>query len=119
MEQDPQRKKVEVYRILWHQNIKEDLEEIPQDIADSITEKIEQRLSQLPHVVGQPLKGTTKKLWKLRFSKYRVVYTINNHFKEVWILAVKPRDIVYKNNAVHSLLKLAIAIHEQGRRSGL
>ena len=121
MEQEPSAKKVEnvTYRVLWLENSTEDLEKIPKDIAESIIEKADQRLSQFPHYVGQPLKGTTKKLWKIRFSKYRVVYTINNKYKEVYILGVISRDVVYRNNSVQSFLRLAIALHEIGKQGGI
>lgn len=121
MEQDPQAKKVEnsVYRVLWSPDAKEDLSEVPEDISDTIIEKTGQRLTQLPHYVGQPLKGTTKKLWKLRFGKYRLVYSINNRYKEVYVLAIASRDVVYRNNAIQSLMKLAVALHERSKQSGL
>ena len=121
MEQDPQAKKIEnfSYRVLWSSDAREDLLDIPQDIADTIIDKTGQRLSQLPHYVGQPLKGTTKKLWKLRFGKYRLVYSINTRFKEVYILAIANRDVVYRNDAVQSLLKLAVALHERSKVRGL
>ena len=121
MEQDPQAKKIEssFYRVLWATEAREDLPEVPRDIADTIIDKTGQRLSQLPHYVGQPLKGTTKKLWKLRFGKYRLVYSINNKYKEVYILAITNRDVVYRNNAVQGLLRLAVVLHERSKDSGL
>lgn len=121
MEQDPQAKKIEssTYQVLWSSDAREDLSEMPEDIAETIIEKTGQRLVNLPHYVGQPLKGTTRKLWKLRFGKYRLVYSINNKYKEVYILAVANRDIVYRNNAIQSLLKLAVALHEKSKQSGL
>ena len=121
MEQSPQEKKVESspYRILWSTAARDDLTQISQDVAETIIEKSDQRLAQLPHYVGQPLKGTTKKLWKLRFGKYRLVYSINAKFKEVYILAIANRDVVYRNDAVQSLLKLAVALHERSKVRGL
>ena len=120
MEQDSQTKKIEnPYQVLWTADAREDLSEVPEGIAETIIEKTGQRLTQLPHYVGQPLKGTTRKLWKLRFGKYRLVYSINNKYKEVYILAVTNRDVVYRNNAIQSLLKLAVALHERGKQSGL
>ena len=121
MEQGPPAKKIDhsVYQVLWSSDAKEDLSEVPKDVANTIIEKTGQRLVQWPHYVGQPLKGTTKKLWKLRFGKYRLVYSINNHFKEVYILAITSRDVVYRNNAVQSLLKLAVALHERSEHRGL
>lgn len=120
MEQSPQEKKIEnSYQILWSSDARQDLEDIPQSVAETIIEKSAQRLAQLPHYVGQPLKGTTKKLWKLRFGKYRLVYSIHSRFKEVYILAITNRDVVYRNNALQSLMRLAVALHERSREGGL
>ena len=121
MEQDPQAKKIDGlgYQVLWSSDAREDLSGVPEAIAETIIEKTGQRLVNLPHYVGQPLKGTTRKLWKLRFGKYRLVYSINNRYKEVYILAVTNRDVVYRNNAIQSLLKLAVALHERTKQSGL
>ena len=121
MEQSPQEKKVEgsAYQVLWSLDARNDLEHIPQDIAETVIEKTSHRLTQLPHFVGQPLKGTTKKLWKLRFGKYRLVYSINSKFKEVYILALTNRDVAYRHDAIQGLLRLAVALHERGKRGGL
>ena len=121
MEQDPQAKKIDGlgYQVLWSSEAREDLSELPKAIAETIIEKTGQRLINLPHYVGQPLKGTTRKLWKLRFGKYRLVYSINNRYKEVYILAISNRDMAYRNNAIQSLLKLAVALHERSKESGL
>lgn len=121
MEQDSQAKKIENlgYQVLWSADAREDLANIPGDIGETIIEKTDQRLTQLPHYVGQPLKGTTKKLWKLRFGKYRLVYSINNKYREVYILAIANRDVVYRHNAIQSLLRLAVTLHERNKQSGL
>ena len=121
MEQDPQAKKVEgsTYQVLWSLDARDDLAEVPGDIAETILEKTGQRLAQLPHYIGQPLKGTTRKLWKLRFGKYRLVYSINNKYKEVYVLAITNRDVVYRNNAIQGLLRLAVALHERSKDVGL
>jgi mRNA interferase RelE/StbE len=118
MEQGSQEKKVE-YMVLWTADSREDLDEVPEDVAETIIEKVGQRLSRLPHFVGQPLKGTVKKLWKLRFGKYRLVYSINTKYKEVYILAITNRDVVYRNDAIQSLLRLAVALHERSKEGGL
>ena len=113
MEQDPQKKKVSdpSYRVLWSSSARQDLSQIPRNIVENILRKTEQRLLQWPHFFGEPLKGTMKKLWKLRFGKYRLVYSINDECHEVYILAITNRDSVYRNNAVQGLLKLAVALH--------
>ena len=121
MEQEPQEKKVDntSYQVLWSVDAKDDLSSVPEDIAEVIIEKTGQRLSRLPHYVGQPLKTTTRKLWKIRFGKYRLVYSINTKFKEVYVLAITNRDVAYRHDALQHLLRLAVALHERGKESGL
>ncbi len=119
MEQAPQEKKLGTpeYRVLWHPEIKKDLSKITPVGVDSIVRTAEHRLSRAPHLIGQPLKGTTHLLWKIRFSKYRIVYTLIAKAKEVWVLSVQGRDEVYRHSHIQSLLRLATALHEQLERN--
>jgi len=115
---EPEQKKEEVrihtFRIVWHHKVCDDFIKLPKTVTEKIVTSVEQKLSTVPHIIGQPLKGTTRRLWRIKFSKYRIVYSINNEASEVWILSVQKRGIIYRNHHVKSLLKLAIAIR-QGR----
>lgn len=119
MEQEPQEKQVGTpeYRVLWHPEIKKDLSKTSPSDVDFIVRMAEHRLSRAPHLIGQPLKGTTHLLWKIRFGKYRIVYTMNAKAKEVWVLSVQGRDEVYRHSHIQSLLRLAVALHEQLERN--
>ena len=101
------------YKVLWHPEIKDDFVKIPINLRESIVQAAEHRLSAAPQFIGQPLKGTTNLIWKISFSKYRILYTMNAKCKEVWILSVQKREIVYRHQHVLSLLKLAISLQEQ------
>lgn len=118
MEQGPQEKKIgaAAYRVLWHPEIKKDLSKIDPSDVDSIVPTAQRRLSCAPHLIGQPLKGTTHLLWKLRFRKYRILYTLSTKAKEVWVLSVRGRDEVCRHAHLQSLLHLAIALHESFER---
>ncbi|MBI4226847.1 MAG: type II toxin-antitoxin system RelE/ParE family toxin [Candidatus Omnitrophica bacterium] len=121
MEQNPQ-EEVGVgpprYKVLWHPDAKRDLSNLSQDIVEHLVEAAQYKLSTAPQFIGQPIKGTTRLLWKVRFSKYRVVYTMNDRAKEVCVLAVGKRDAVYRDANIQSWVKLAIAIQaiEKARR---
>ena len=118
MEQEPKKEiGLPVFKVVWHSEIKKDLSRLPPSLTDSIVRAVDQRLSRAPQMIGEPLKGTTKLLWKIRFSMYRVVYTINERKKEVWVLSVQKRDVVYRDRHVQSLLKLAVALHQQMEQS--
>jgi mRNA-degrading endonuclease RelE of RelBE toxin-antitoxin system len=106
------------YLVLWHPRVRDDLSKIAPSLVRSIIRAAEQRLRRAPLLIGQPLKGTANSLWKCRCSKYRVLYTVNEQAREIWIVAVKKRDSVYRDRGIHSLVALALAIQEQRRRTG-
>jgi len=61
-------------------------------------------------LIGEPLRGTAQRLWRLRYSQYRLVYTVRPAAHEVWILSVQTRDIVYRKTHLQRLLRLAQAL---------
>ena len=115
MEQDPEEKivKSKKYKVFWHQNIKEDFEKIPPSLIEKITLGVEHKLSNAPLLIGEPLKGTINKLWKVAYSKYRVIYTINPKSKEVWVLSAMKREVVYRHAHVQAILQMALALHDK------
>ena len=121
MEQGPPKEPVGIplFRVIWHPEIKRDFSKIPPAFVDSIVRSADYRLSRAPQLIGQPLKGTTNQLWRIAFSKYRVVYAINAKKKEVWVLSVQKRELVYRDRHVQYLLKLAVAIQEEINRGFL
>ncbi|MBI2094269.1 MAG: type II toxin-antitoxin system RelE/ParE family toxin [Candidatus Omnitrophica bacterium] len=103
------------YKIVWHPAIRADLARIPRSTVESIAKAVDHRLARAPHLLGTPLRGTTSMLWRIRFGRYRVVYTIHARFKEVWVLSVQRRDIVYRDPHLFSLLQLAIALQQSSQ----
>ena len=103
------------YKVVWHAAVQSDLARIPRGTVESLAKAADHRLSQAPHLIGTPLRGTMNLLWRLRFARYRVVYTINVPSKEVWVLGVQRRDIVYRDPHLSSLLKLAVVIQQTKR----
>ncbi len=104
------------FKVLWHPDTRGDLGKLSREIRGKIIETATYKLSRAPQFIGQPIKGTKKLLWKIRFSKYRIVYTIAEKTPEVWIVSVGKRDSVYRNEFIQSWIKLAIAIHETEKR---
>ncbi len=118
MEQEPKEKAVGEpgYKVRWHQEIKKDLSKITPSTVETLVRIAEHRLPRGPQLIGQPLKGTVNLLWRIRFSKYRIVYTLNAKAKEVWVLSVQGRNEVYRHSHIQSMLRLAVALHEQLER---
>ena len=47
--------------------------------------------------LGTPLKGKLKGLWKIRFSRYRIIYQIKRRYLIVIILDIRHRKDIYKS----------------------
>lgn len=102
------------FRVLWHPEIVDDFGKIHPIFVERIVEAANYRLSNAPQLIGHPLKGTTNLVWKMRFSDYRILYTINISAKEVWILSVEHRKSVYNGQNVMQIVQMALAIHQSG-----
>jgi len=113
VEQEPSKVGQPAFKVFWHPGTKQDFAKMPPSLVDSIVRAATHRLSRAPQLIGEPLKGTVQRLWKIRFSKYRIIYTIQAKRDEVWILAVLKRDIAYRHRHVESLLRLAVALQEE------
>ena len=107
---------VESFTVLWHRKASRDLKALDQSVAEVVIQSTHRKLQNVPHLMGEPLKGTTSRLWKLGVGKYRVLYTIFK--KEVVVLAVGNRDFIYnkRNASVMELIRTAAALHEQMKR---
>lgn len=105
------------FTVIWHRKARKDLDSIDPSMADGILRSTHRKLENAPHLIGEPLKGTTSRLWKLRCGKHRILYTICK--EEVVILAVGNRDFIYnkRNASVMELIRTAAAIHEQMKQS--
>ena len=104
------------FRVVWHKEIADDFLKINKDIAEKIIENANYKLSRAPLYIGEPLKGTSNRLWKISYSKYRIIYTFHQSAKEVIVLSVQKREVVYKRNHILQLLNLAIAIQEESKK---
>ena len=113
MEHDAWQEKVaSPYILLWHSEIREDFKQIHPSVVEKIIKAVQHRLSLAPHVIGEPLKGTSNLVWKIRFSDYRILYTMNRKAKEVWVLSVRHRSVVYQEAHVQDLVNWALALQK-------
>ncbi len=81
------------YRPVYHQEIPQDLAEIPGNIKDRIRKAIETRLLIDPISYGLPLRKSLQGYRKLRVGDYRIIYRIQG--KEILILKIGHRKDVY------------------------
>ena len=100
------------YRVLWHPAVRDDFKRITPDTVDTLVHSAHDHLTRAPQHLGQPLKGTTQSLWRMRWGDYRLVYTIRHDIREVWVLGAQRRDIVYRAAHLQHLMRLAAEVHQ-------
>lgn len=83
-----------MYKVRFTQTASSDLKKLDNRYRQAVKKAID-RLSLDPKV-GLPLVGRLKGLWKLRFSRYRIIYQIFQKELIIVIFEVKHRREVYK-----------------------
>ena len=83
-----------MYQVRFTQTASLDLKKLDKRYQSAIKKAID-RLAEDPKV-GLPLVGKLKGFWKLRFSRYRIIYQIFETELVVVIFEVKHRREVYK-----------------------
>ncbi len=84
-----------MYKIFFHKQVSEDLEDIPRSHLEAIKKAINERLAIHPHNF-KPLSGKKYKgLYRLRISDFRVIYRIIEEDSYVKILAIGHRRMIY------------------------
>jgi len=83
-----------MYKVRFTQTASLDLKKLDNRYRQAVKKAID-RLSEDPKV-GLPLVGKLKGLWKLRFSRYRIIYQIFQKELVIVIFEVKHRREVYK-----------------------
>ena len=82
------------YQVIYHPEIKKDLDGIPQNIKETIRRAIEERLVNDPEAISQPLRRSLKGYRKLRVGDYRIIHKIQGN--SIIILKIGNRKDVYK-----------------------
>jgi mRNA-degrading endonuclease RelE of RelBE toxin-antitoxin system len=101
-----------IFKVLFHTTCEKELDRLHPDQVTTILDAIKARLSSNPQFAGNPLRGCKNLVYKFRVGKCRIVYSILFKHKEVWILSIQTRDMVYRPEHLESLLRIAIAIHQ-------
>ncbi|MGD9129747.1 MAG: type II toxin-antitoxin system RelE/ParE family toxin [Candidatus Woesebacteria bacterium] len=83
-----------MYQIKFTPTAQKSIKHIDKKYHSTFAKAID-RLSVNPNI-GTPLTGKLKALWKLRFSRYRIIYLIKNKQLIIIILDVGHRKEIYK-----------------------
>jgi mRNA interferase RelE/StbE len=88
------------WRIIYHHEVVDDLEELGRYQARAVLKAIETRIRDgEPEKVGKPLAGELAGCRRIRTGDVRIVYRVHAEIIEVLIVAVGPRrdDEVYRS----------------------
>jgi mRNA interferase RelE/StbE len=87
------------WRVIYHHEVAEDLEELGRYQARAVLKAIETRIRDgEPEKIGKPLSGELAGCRRIRTGDTRIVYRVHAEIIEVLIVAIGPRrnDEVYK-----------------------
>lgn len=66
-------------------------------ITDFLRDRL--RVRENPRSLGEPLKGTLRKLWRYRVGDYRIICRIEDTVLTVFVVEIDHRSRVYKNHS--------------------
>ena len=76
--------KVKIHKLVLH----EDFKKIDKKEQSMILKTIYKKLTISPHSYGAPLRYKLQGYWKLKISKYRVIYKIENDKIEIFVVKI-------------------------------
>jgi len=83
------------YQVKWHEKAVEDLRGVDKRSAKGLIERVKEYLPQNPISLGKPLRGEFKGLYRYRYGRYRVLYTIDRKENTILILRGGKRKEIY------------------------
>jgi mRNA interferase RelE/StbE len=85
-----------VYKVVYLDQVEEDLKKLDKSIVRKILARIENYLAADPKELGKPLKGDFQGYWRYRWGDYRVIYKISEKEILILILRISHRKEVYR-----------------------
>jgi len=83
------------YKIFFKSSVEKDIAGVPHERLSGILEKIED-LSETPVPHGSRKLSGTGSLYRIRAGEYRIVYEVCHDSRQITILSVRHRRIVYR-----------------------
>jgi mRNA interferase RelE/StbE len=85
-----------VFAIAWTAASRRALTRLPEKVATAVVEFLYGSLASSPHRVGKPLRLGLDGLHSARRGDYRVIYRIDDHHRQVAIVAIEHRSDAYR-----------------------
>ena len=83
-----------MYKLVIPERVEKQLQKIDPRFQRAIDSALD-RLCQFPKL-GMPLRGELKGYFRLRVSRYRIVYRFDHKKKTIYLVAIAHRRVVYK-----------------------
>lgn len=84
------------YTVIIQIDAQNEIKKFSKDIQEWIARDIEKKLTVNPKEFGKPLSGEFKGCYRLRVSKYRVIYKISEKIVTVYVIKADHRQDVYE-----------------------
>ena len=84
-----------MYKVVFKKIAQKDLKKLDHSIRNEILDFVE-IIAQNPFMMGKPLTGRLKGLWKYRVTDYRIIYEIQNELMIVMVVRVGHRKEIYE-----------------------
>lgn len=84
------------FAIAWTAAARRALTRLPEKVATAVVEFLYGSLAADPHRVGKPLKLSLEGLHSARRGDYRVIYRIEDQWRQVTVIAIEHRSDVYR-----------------------
>ena len=82
------------YKVLYHRNIKKDLQKLNKKTVDLFFKIVREVISQNPYAENR-LKGKYSNLWKYKMGNFRIINTIKSSELKILAVRVRQRGDVY------------------------
>ena len=84
------------FAIAWTAASRRALARLPEKVATAVVEFLYGSLASSPYRVGKPLKLGLEGLHSARRGDYRVIYRIDDHQRQITVVAIEHRSDVYR-----------------------
>jgi mRNA interferase RelE/StbE len=84
------------YAIAWTARARRALGRLPEKVATAVVEFLHGSVAASPHRVGKPLKLGLEGMHSARRGDYRVIYRIDDHRRQVDVVAIEHRSDIYR-----------------------
>ena len=84
------------YAVAWTAASRRAITRLPEKAETAVIEFLYGSLAENPYRVGKPVKLSLEGVHSARRGDYRVIYHIDDHDRQVTVLAIEHRSVIYR-----------------------